>query len=270
MCFAVYALRACGHYYLGVSCETRAPGTSLESRFGLTIFTEALGDSPQSRSRMNTVFHYARKFARFIAPFASAASVLLAVASYPALAQSATGAGTQSALAPPVDSSRATSASDPADATNPPSKPSLGEFAWLAGRWQGAWGPRVAQQVWTAPKAGIMMGTFQLAENDKTLVLELFTMVDGSDGIKFHLRHFTPSLVAWEKPGPTVLDLLSADAKSIVFENPVDGQPKRTTITRVDPDTYILKSEIVPEKGDPQITEITYHRVKDVTPAKKH
>jgi Domain of unknown function (DUF6265) len=214
---------------------------------------------------MNTAFQYAR--------LAAAALALLAARAFPALAQSATGAGTQSALIPPVDSTRAgaeaSSTVAPVDADHPSAKPNLGEFAWLAGRWQGTWGPRVAQQVWTAPKAGVMMGTFQLAENDKTLVLELFTVVDGPDGVKFRLRHFTPSLVAWEKPGPTVLDLSSADAKSIVFENPADGQPKRTTITRVDADTYILKSEVVPEKGDPQTTEITYHRIKDAPPPKR-
>ena len=99
-------------------------------------------------------------------------------------------------------------------------------------------------------------------------MLELFTVVDEAGGIKFHLRHFTPSLVAWEKPGPTVLNLASADAKSIVFENSLDGQPKRTIITRVDADTYISSSEVVPEKGDPQITEITYHRQKDAHPPK--
>jgi hypothetical protein len=194
---------------------------------------------------------------------------LLTAAACPSFAQSATGAGTQSALVPSAESTRASAEPAPVDVTHPPPKPALSEFAWLAGRWQGNWGPRVAQQVWTTPKAGVMMGTFQLAENDKTLVLELFTVVDGADGIKFRLRHFTPSLVAWEKPGPTVLDLSSADAKSIVFENPVDGEPKRTTITRVDADTYILKSEVVPEKGDPQTTEITYHRVKDAPPPKK-
>jgi hypothetical protein len=224
---------------------------------------------------MNTAFHHPRNLARAIARLIATFAVLLTAAAYPARAQNATGAGTQSALAPTVDSTRATAAetspaeTSPVDATHPQAAPNLGEFAWLAGRWQGTWGPRVAQQVWTSPKAGVMMGTFQLAENDKTLVLELFTVVDGPDGIKFRLRHFTPSLVAWEKPGPTILDLSSADAKSIVFENPVDGQPKRTTITRVDADTYILKSEVVPEKGDSQTTEITYHRIKDAPPAKR-
>jgi hypothetical protein len=115
----------------------------------------------------------------------------------------------------------------------------------------------------------MMLGTFQLAENDKTLVLELFSLVEDSDGIKFHLRHFTPSLVAWEKPGPTVLNLTSADPKIIVFENPTDGEPKRTVLTRIDADTYISRSEIVPRQGDAQVTEITYRRQKD-TPPPRH
>jgi Domain of unknown function (DUF6265) len=212
---------------------------------------------------MKTAFRYLRLTTTAVASLAAVAC--------PSFAQKPTGAGTPTALAPPVDWTRATAAKPPAPDVSQPvdPKPTLGEFAWLAGRWQGAWGPRVAQQTWTAPKAGVMMGTFQLEENDKTLVLELFTVVEEPDGIKFHLRHFTPSLVAWEKPGPTVLELESADAKSIVFDNPIDGQPKRTTITRIDADTYISKSEVIPEKGDPQITEITYRRQKDALPPKR-
>lgn len=198
--------------------------------------------------------------------FASVALLMLGAIPSAMFGQHPTGAGTQSVLTSPADGA-ARPASDDVSNTAPAPKVALADLAWLAGRWQGSWGPRVAQQVWTAPKAGVMMGTFQLAENDKTLVLELFTVVEGSDGIKFHLRHFTPSLVAWEKPGPTVLNLESADAKSIVFENPLDGQPKRTIIRRVDADTYISRSEVVPEKGDVQVTEITYHRQPEAPPA---
>jgi len=209
------------------------------------------------------------KIPRHIAVIGAATFALLAALPGVSLSQSSSGAGTRSVLDPPPPA-----ATKPADAATSnaveaaPPKPTLAEFSWLAGRWQGAWGPRVAQQTWSAPKAGVMVGTFQLEENDRTLVLELFTVVDGPDGIKFHLRHFTPSLVAWEKPGPTVLALASGDAKSIVFENSLDGQPKRTTLTRVDPDTYVARSEVIPEKGQPQVTEITYHRVKDA-PAPK-
>jgi len=152
---------------------------------------------------------------------------------------------------------------------SPALKPTLADFGWLAGHWQGAWGPRSAQQTWTAPKAGVMLGTFQLVEGDKTLVLELFTLVENADGIKLYLRHFTPSLNAWEKSGATALDLQSADAKSIVFVNSGDGQPKQDVITRVDPDTYVSRSEIVPEQGDTRATEITYHRVLDGSSGKR-
>jgi hypothetical protein len=158
----------------------------------------------------------------------------------------------------------------PEAATAPPSKTTLADLSWLAGRWQGAWGPRLAQQTWTAPRAGVMLGTFQLAEDDKTLVLELFTLVEDSSGITLYLRHFTPSLTPWEKPGPTALHLETADAKSIVFVNPFDGEPKQDVITRIDTDTYVSRSEIVPDQGDPQATEITYHRVFDGPPPKRH
>jgi hypothetical protein len=140
-------------------------------------------------------------------------------------------------------------------------KPALADFAWLTGQWEGTWGPRVAQQTWTAPKARVMLGTFQLTEGDRTLVVELFTLVEDAQGIKLYLRHFTPTLNAWEESGPTTLDLQSADAKSIIFVNAADGQPKQDAITRLDADTYVSRSEIASPKGDVQATEITYHRV---------
>lgn len=150
------------------------------------------------------------------------------------------------------------------------SKSTLADFAWLAGRWQGTWGARAAQQTWTAPEAGVMLGTFQLAESGKTLVLELFTVVEDESGVKLYLRHFTPSLIAWEKPGPTRLDLERADARSIVFVNSADGQPRQDIITRIDADTYVLRSEVVSAKGDEQVTEITYRRVQDRPSSKRH
>ena len=113
-----------------------------------------------------------------------------------------------------------------------------------------------------SPKAGLMLGTFRLVEDDKTLVIELFTLIQKPDGIEFRFRHFTPELVPWEKSDPTLLTLESVDPKQAVFVNPVDGQPRRSILTRVDQDTYVARSEIVPDSGDMQVVEITYHRQK--------
>ena len=147
-------------------------------------------------------------------------------------------------------------------------KPTLADFAWLAGRWQGAWGPRIAQQVWMPSKGGVMLGTFQLVENDSTLVIELFTLVEKPDGIKLYFRHFTPTLTPWENSAPTMLKLASSTPKAIEFDNPNGGEPKCDIIRKIDADTYVSHSEIVPEKGDTETIEITYHRQKEIAPSK--
>ncbi len=142
------------------------------------------------------------------------------------------------------------------------SAPTLADFAWLEGVWRGEWGPRTAEQVWLGPKAGETLGIFRLVENDKTLVIEIFTLVEKSGGIDFFFRHFTPQLVPWEKSDATMLHIAHLDATKIEFENPVNGMPKRAILTRLDADTYVARSEIVPESGEMQVIEITYHRQK--------
>ena len=150
-------------------------------------------------------------------------------------------------------------ATQPASPSNI-SAPALSDFAWLEGRWRGEWGPRIAEQIWLSPKAGAMEGMFRVVEADKTLVLELFTLVQKPDGISFYIRHFTPALAPWEKSDATVLDLSKSENKNFTFENAVNGMPKVAAFTQLDANTYVSRSEIVPETGDSQVIEITYKR----------
>lgn len=159
--------------------------------------------------------------------------------------------GTQTQAAAQTPSSTATAA-----------KSLLNHLAWLEGRWRGDWGPRVAEQAWLGPKAGEMLGVFRLVEADKTLVIELFTLVEKSDGLDLYFRHFTPQLLPWEKSDAAVLNLGEFDANKFDFENPRDGMPKRSVFTRIDADTFTSRSELIPESGDMQVIEITYHREK--------
>jgi len=141
-------------------------------------------------------------------------------------------------------------------------KAALLDFAWLAGKWQGSWGPRVAEQIWTAPKGGQMLGLFRAVENDKIIVIELFSLLETPEGVELRFRHFTPALMPWEQSGLPTLKLTAFDAKTAVFENAGDGQPKRNVFTRIDPDTYTSKSDIVPAAGSTHVIEIRYHRQK--------
>lgn len=138
----------------------------------------------------------------------------------------------------------------------------LAQFNWLEGHWRGEWGSRIAEQTWLEPKAGEIAGLFRLVEGEKTLVLEIFSLVEKPEGIQFYLRHLTPELLPWEKSEATMLKLESADATKAIFVNPVDGEPKRAILTRLDADTYTSRFEIEPETGEPQVIEITFHRQK--------
>ena len=189
--------------------------------------------------------------------------VLGVPASPMASAQQADGTVSQSNLKP------STTPGSPAPSQLPQKAPlaNLADFGWLEGRWRGDWGPRVAEQEWMAPKAGLMLGVFRLTEGDKPLVIELFTMVQKPEGINFYFRHFTPELVPWEKSDATVLNLANVDGKKIDFENPANGMPQRAILTRTDADTFTSRSELVSQNGDTQVIEITYHRQPQIGPA---
>ncbi|HWG58267.1 MAG TPA: DUF6265 family protein [Candidatus Acidoferrales bacterium] len=202
--------------------------------------------------------------------------LLAAVASLPPLDRQASLAGQQPAgiggqpIAPPIlGTVKTTGVSEIGEA--PPSTPKspLLNLSWLAGNWQGQWGQRLAEQDWMSPKAGLMVGTFRLVDNRKTLVLELFTMQEKPGGIELRLSHFTPELLPWTNSDPTLLNLKSADHNKVVFENPGKGDPKRVIFRRLDSDTFVLRSEIAPPNGIMQVTEITYRRLKRASPAAK-
>lgn len=192
----------------------------------------------------------------------AATLVLLSVVAG-ATAQEPTGAPT------PPPSSGATAASSQFPGAPHPN-PTLADFAWLAGEWHGTWGPRIAVEAWTPPHAGVMLGSFQLSENGKTLVLEILTLTEDNGALKLYIRHFTPSLAAWEKQDPIALDLQSVDATTAIFENPAHGEPKTAAFRRLDADTYVSRFELTSEKGDPQITQLVYHRQTAVsTPTRR-
>ncbi|HVB85302.1 MAG TPA: DUF6265 family protein [Candidatus Dormibacteraeota bacterium] len=136
----------------------------------------------------------------------------------------------------------------------------LAAFAWLAGRWQGNWGPRTAQEIWLPPQSGVMVGVFQLTDDYKTLVIELYTIMATPQGVELRVRHFTPSLTPWQKSEPSVLNLMTYDSKSFLFVNKYNGEPKHWLMRRTASNTYVARFEIVPENNQVESSEIVFHR----------
>ena len=145
----------------------------------------------------------------------------------------------------------------PTTATKPTS---LLDFAWLQGQWTGTWGTRVATQVWSAPRAGMILGTLQIVADDKTTVVEFVTLTQTQAGVQYRLLRFTPSMIPWDKSGPPLLSLMSSDSKRFVFHNTSDSQPNQVVFARTDPDTYV--DEMLQKSTDSQSTDITFRRQK--------
>jgi Domain of unknown function (DUF6265) len=139
---------------------------------------------------------------------------------------------------------------------------SLTDFSWLAGRWQGTLGPLTAEQEWMAPKNGTMQGFFRLTDNEKTIVIELFTIRETTGGIEFYFRHFSPELKPMEEKEAYHLTLTKSEAGVFRFDNPIANQLKDAILTHADADTYISHGDITDANGQPKVIEVTYHRVK--------
>jgi hypothetical protein len=165
------------------------------------------------------------------------------------------------------DAARSAEPSDfpaaPIDAPQTPAtnvKPaSLADLGWLQGQWTGEWGPRTAIQIWTAPRAGMMLGTLQIVENNKTSDVEFFMIRQTARGVEYRVLHFTSSLNPW---APARLSLSSTDSRRFVFQNPLDSAPQEIVLTRTDPDTYTNEWKILHGADDSLTNEITFHRQK--------
>jgi len=146
--------------------------------------------------------------------------------------------------------------------------PTLADFAWLAGHWEGplpfpgADKPLTAEQEWFAPSNGTMLGMFRLRSEQKTLIIELFTVRETPEGIYFYFRHFSPELVPQEKEDAYRLKLTKWEGGRFQFDNTVQNQLKDAILTNVDADHYISHGDITGADGKPAVIEVSYHRVK--------
>ena len=105
---------------------------------------------------------------------------------------------------PPVPASRtANTIGLPADAPRP--KATLAAVSWLAGgAWRGEGMGGVAEEQWSAPAGGQMMGMFRLLKpgaggNEAVSFYEFLTLVEQDGSLVMKLKHFNADLTGWEE-----------------------------------------------------------------------
>ncbi len=134
---------------------------------------------------------------------------------------------------------------------------SIGEVAWIEGKWRGTTGSGSIEEIWSAPEAGTMTGMFRWTRNGKLFIYEFLAIEEAEGELVMRLRHFSPGLVAWEeKDAPVSLRLVELDGQRAVFDTESEEKQVRITYSR-DSEGLLVVLE-TEEKDGPRRSEFRY------------
>lgn len=109
----------------------------------------------------------------------------------------------------------------PASPSTPQAGPAatIGEVAFLAGRWQGTMGRGShVEEVWTNPSGNNVVGMFRWLKADGTpTVFELLTIQEEDGTLALRLRHQTASGTSWEEKDKPVTMRLAEKRENLAL-----------------------------------------------------
>ncbi|MFV8819282.1 DUF6265 family protein [Haliea sp. E17] len=144
-------------------------------------------------------------------------------------------------------------------AASPPAQ--LADLAWLQGSWRGESIMGDAEEVYSAPAGGAMMGMFRLTAGERVRFYEFITLVEEAGSLVLRLKHFGPDLVGWEERAESAeFPLVRVEEDSYFF----DG----LTIRRHGRDRMTVIVLTGSSGGKATELEFNYHRVGGSTVAR--
>jgi hypothetical protein len=139
--------------------------------------------------------------------------------------------------------------------TSPPA--TIADVAFLVGHWTGDGLGGRFEEVWTAPKQGVMVGLYRGLKMDGMPVFnELLVLREEQGSLMVRLKHFNPDMTGWEEKAEVVTMPFVARRNGVVH---FDGMAFKVT----GPDTMSCYLAIEDKKaGTVREVEFRYTRVK--------
>ena len=100
-----------------------------------------------------------------------------------------------------------------------PAAHGVADLGWMSGRWQEENGGRWTEEVWLAPRGGMMAGLSRSGRGDRVGEYEYLRLEAGADGVP----------VYWASPGGQAavgFRLVASDGRSASFENRAHDYPQ--------------------------------------------
>ena len=141
-----------------------------------------------------------------------------------------------------------------AHAQTPAARPTLQDFAWLAGHWRIEEADRLVDEQWMAPAGGLMMGMARNVQGGKVREYEFTLLRQEANGDIFYVA--SPS-----KQTETSFKLTSLRSGEAVFENPEHDFPKKVIYAKQADGSLLAAIEGPGRDGKPRRVEYPFKRV---------
>jgi uncharacterized protein DUF6265 len=114
-------------------------------------------------------------------------------------------------------------------------KPSVGDFSWLAGCWEGGRPGVVREEQWTKPAGGSMLGMGRTVANAKTVEFEFMRIHQDKEEIFYTARPSGQPEASFK--------LVSQNGQAATFENPQHDFPQRVIYRRQQDGSLLARIE---------------------------
>lgn len=131
-------------------------------------------------------------------------------------------------------------------------------LSFITGTWHGELFGGKADETWTAPRDGTMMGVFRLTWDDGRRLYELLLVEEKGNGeVEMVFRHFDEGMGLWEREieKPNRFRLAEAGENFAVFEAPDRSQEPALFRFELDPVSDRLKITVASLDGEGKIRE---------------
>jgi Domain of unknown function (DUF6265) len=144
-----------------------------------------------------------------------------------------------------------------------------GQFTWLQGRWKGTVATNTDDLTFMSAEEGSIAGVAVIHRDDYIYSVDLIHFVQTIQSVTVYLRHFSSELQPWEKGDPITLKFVSIHDGVSQFEGNFNGRPCSWNITQKGPDAFSIHSDMYDEKGEQQVMDFSFVRVKTLVPLMK-
>ena len=101
----------------------------------------------------------------------------------------------------------------------PPPAATLDDISWLEGHWTGEAFGGLAEEIWSAPRGGSMMGMYRHIDGASVSMYEILALVEESGSLVLKLKHFNPDLTGWEEKNEVrAFPLVKREAEKLYFD----------------------------------------------------